>query len=97
MSTRLSKGTEEAVLAILRPYYPHLTGQELTEFLEASKSGSEQQKPLKPMTRQEVCDYLSISLSSVNRYMKDGRLKALHIGSRLVRIDPSSVQSLMAR
>ena len=86
-----------SVLPLLQQYNPQLTGQALTAFVEKGESGSEQQKPLKPMTRQEVCDYLSISLSSVNRYMKDGRLKAIHIGSRLVRIDPRSVQALISR
>ena len=97
MANSISQDTADAVLAILRPRYPQLTGQKLTTFLEACESGPEQQKPLKPMTRKEVCDYLSISLSSVNRYMKDGRLKPIHIGPRLVRIDPRSVQNLMAR
>lgn len=97
MANSISEDTASAVLAILGPYYPNLTGQELTAFLEASKSGPKQQKPLKPMTRQEVCDYLSVSSSTVNRYLKSGLLKAIHIGPRLVRVDPYSVQSLMAR
>lgn len=96
MANPISKDTTDAVMAILRPYYPGLTGQELTTFLEASESDPKQQSPLKPMTRQEVCNLLSVSLSTVNRYLKDGLLRSIHIGPRLVRVDPHSVQSLMA-
>ena len=87
----------KSVLPLLQQYNPLLTGQALTAFVDKGEPGPEQQKPLKPMTRQEVCDYLSVSPSTVNRYLKSGRLKAIHIGPRLVRVDPYSVQSLIAR
>ena len=86
-----------AAVAMLNQYVPKLSADGLVDFLRNIDERTATQKPLKPMTRQEVCDYLSISLSSVNRYMKDGRLKAIHIGPRLVRVDPSSVQNLIGK
>ena len=86
-----------SVLPLLQQLNPLLTGQELTEFLETSKSGPKQQKYEKPLTRQQAADYLSVSLSTVNRYMKNGQLTPVHIGPRLVRITPASVYALMSR
>ena len=97
MMNRISPETLDVVMVVLNQCYPNLTGQELTEFLESSKSGSKQPKHEKPLTRRQAADYLSVSVSTVDRYMKNGQLTPLRIGPRLVRIAPDSVYALMSR
>lgn len=83
-----------AATQLLQNHYPWLSCQQLGEWLE--------QKPTKesvlekPMTRQEAARLLSVSLSSIDRYLTKGILTRIKIrGSRLVRIDGGSVKRLL--
>lgn len=49
----------------------------------------------KKLTRRECAELLGVSVNSVNRYIKNGKLKAVNISPRLVRIDPESVRELL--
>ena len=49
----------------------------------------------KKLTRRECAGLLGVSVNSVNRYIKNGKLKAANISPRLVRIDPESVRELL--
>ena len=43
----------------------------------------------------ETAEYLGISTKTVHRYIADGRLRAVRLGPRLIRVDASSVDDLM--
>ena len=49
----------------------------------------------KKLTRSECAQLLGVSVNSINRYIKNGRLKAVNISPRLIRIEPESVQNLL--
>ena len=76
---------------LLREYYPGLTSEQLQAALSHSEIQDNVQKKL---TRRECAELLGVSVNSVN-YIKNGRLKAVNISPRLVRIDPESVRELL--
>lgn len=43
----------------------------------------------------ETADYLGICTKTVRRYIADGRLRAVRLGPRLIRVERSSVEELM--
>jgi excisionase family DNA binding protein len=43
----------------------------------------------------ETAEYLGICTKTVRRYIAEGRLKAVRIGPRLIRVDMDSVEALM--
>lgn len=47
------------------------------------------------LTRQEAADYLRISLPTINRLIRDGKLQAVKVGG-LTRILHSSIRELMS-
>ena len=76
---------------LLHEHYPGLTGEQLQAALSHSEIQDNVQKKL---TRRECAELLGVSVNSVN-YIKNGRLKAVNISPRLVRIDPESVRELL--
>lgn len=44
---------------------------------------------------QMTAEYLSVSVKTVRRYIADGRLKAVRMGPRLIRVDRDSIEKLM--
>ncbi|MST99243.1 helix-turn-helix domain-containing protein [Victivallaceae bacterium BBE-744-WT-12] len=77
---------------LLREYYSGLTSEQLHAALSHSEiQGSIQKK----LTRRECAELLGVSVNSVNRYIKNGKLKTVNISPRLVRIDPESVRELL--
>lgn len=44
---------------------------------------------------QMAAEYLSVSVKTVRRYIADGRLKAVRMGPRLIRVDRDSIEKLM--
>ena len=77
---------------LLHEHYPGLTGEQLQAALSHSEIQDNVQKKL---TRRECAELLGVSVNSVNRYIKNGKLKAVNISLRLVRIDPESVRELL--
>lgn len=43
----------------------------------------------------ETAEMLGICTKTVRRYIADGRLKAVRLGPRLIRVDAGSIQALM--
>ncbi len=39
------------------------------------------------MTKQEVAEYLGVSIRTITNWIRDGHLRAYRVGSRFVRID----------
>ncbi len=87
-----------AATAMLQVSVPELTPQTLIAALQAY--GGEKSNPCaipKPLSRKDVAGLLGVSLNTVNRYMNDGLLQRVKIGSRTVRIHQESVQALLNR
>ena len=79
---------------VLQPYMPGLSPETLLQSITGAKT-AKPEKLGKPLTRRECASLLSVSLNSINRYVKSGHLKAVKISSRLIRIAPESVQNLL--
>ncbi|MCP2627134.1 helix-turn-helix domain-containing protein [Mycolicibacterium smegmatis] len=51
---------------------------------------------MKPrLSIQETADYLGICTRTVRRYIAEGRLRAVRIGPRLIRVERESIDALM--
>jgi len=79
---------------VLQPYLPELSPEVLLDAIRSVRTGKSAQTE-KPLTRRECAEILSVSVNSVNRYMRAGHLKAVKISPRLVRITPESVRELV--
>ncbi|AEK07402.1 DNA binding domain protein [Mycobacterium phage Rockstar] len=44
---------------------------------------------------QQVADHLGVSTRTVRNYIADGKLKAVRLGPRLIRVERDSVEALM--
>ncbi|VCT89531.1 hypothetical protein MHAS_01225 [Mycolicibacterium hassiacum DSM 44199] len=44
---------------------------------------------------QQTAEYLGVSTKTVRRYIADGKLKAVRLGPRLIRVERESVEALM--
>lgn len=85
---------QSTAVNLLRDYYPGLTVESLEAAL--SQHGTTSAVTVqKKLTRSECARLLGVSINSVNRYIRGGRLKAVNISPRLVRIDPDSVRNLL--
>ncbi len=84
-----------AACSMLSPYFPELSAAGLLEALKHREPTEAAPAIRKPLTRFEAAEVLQVSIASINRYVKDGTLRAFKIGKRLVRIDPASVEALM--
>lgn len=79
---------------VLQPYLPGLSPEILLDAIQTVRT-EKFGKAEKPLTRRECAEMLSVSVNSVNRYIRAGHLKAVKISPRLVRITPESVRALM--
>ena len=98
MFRRIPASITEAAVTLLQPYCPELSPASLVEALKQHNAVTKTPKTTKtrPLTRRQVAELLQISIASVNRRMKDGTLRAFKVGQRAVRIDPESVENLLA-
>ena len=85
-----------AAVTLLKPYAPEITVKTLTHALNPPKAAAPVQAAMeKPMTRREAAEFLKVSLETVKRLMRAGKIRAARIGHS-VRIDPRSVRALLA-
>lgn len=84
-----------AAATLLQQYIPDLTPQRLETLLTENRSEGNIPELSRKLTRSECAQILGVSINSVNRYIKNGRLKAIYISPRLLRIDPESVKDLL--
>lgn len=88
-----------AATGVLAPYVPWLTPALLLRALENSNPNAEAEKdtrpPLKPLTRKEAARMLGISVSSADRYLRNGLLTPVRYSARAIRISAESVYNLM--
>ena len=97
MRTNVPPAIATAAAAILQPYYSDLSPENLLEALRnRNKTAPSSPTIRKPLTRKQVAELLGVSLATVNRMMRRGVLRSHKISLRAVRIDPESVESLLA-
>lgn len=68
--------------------------QELKGEIERSFCNPSTASPL--LTKKEVCDFLKISVVTLNKFIAEGRIKALKVGGKSVRIHESELKSYQA-
>ena len=97
ITNRITPAVIQAATAMLSPYVPEISPQSLIAALRAYKIGESPRgrQQEKPYTRKEVADLLGLSVQTVYRMMKTGRLRRIQVGLRAVRIDPASVKLLL--
>ena len=95
MKNQIPEPIVNAATAMLVPFYPELSPSGLVEALKHREPTPATPTFRKPLTRAEAAEILQVSISSINRYIKSGTLKASKIGRRLVRIDPRSLEALL--
>ena len=97
ITNRITPAVIQAATAMLSPYVPEISPQSLIAALRAYKVGEspKARQQEKPYTRKEVADLLGLSVQTVHRMMKAGRLRRIQVGLRAVRIDPASVKLLL--
>lgn len=97
MKVKTNTTTLTAAASVLATADPAITPAVLREALKAYKpEGATIEQPKhRLLTRREAADRLSVSLQSINRYLRDGILRRVKVGPRLVRIDPASIEGLL--
>lgn len=85
-----------AAVTILQPYAPELNAEKL---VCALKSVDIQEKKMtsdieKPLTKKETTEILLVTMPTLDKLIKEGKIKAVKLG-RLVRIDRASVYALL--
>ena len=96
-TTKISPAVLAAATGMLQPFVPGLSPQSLVAALKNHEDNArnDSKQTEKPMTRQDAAALLGVSLNTLNRYMNTGILRRVHVGPRLVRIDPQSVRDLL--
>ena len=92
---RVTPAVLAAATGLLQPFVPELSPQSLVEALRGHEPGDRPAPMEKQMSRRQAAALLGVSIPTVDRYMRDGILRRVKIGKRLVRIDPASVRALL--
>ena len=93
---KISKEVITAATSLLAPYVPELTATSLIAALKEHQATQTTAPKLeKPLTRQEVADFLGVSLATVTRYLNTGKLRRIKLTGRNVRIDAESFRKLI--
>ena len=87
-----------AAVNMLNPYVPELTAVNLIEALKNHNTEEKAAPQLeKPLSRKEVAELLGVSLVTVSRYLKSGKLRKIKISGKCVRICPESLRDLLGQ
>lgn len=70
------------ITQITPPELEALINNAVSRALSSTKPAPEDPKPSGYITRKQVCELLHITLPTVHSWMKDGKLKAYHVGGR---------------
>ena len=91
----LNQDVLAGAVAMLQRHVPDLTPTSLVNAL--TNYGEEVKRPApmgKPLTRREAAELLSLSLVSLDKLIKAGRLHASRIGRRVL-IDAEAIRNIM--
>ena len=93
---RISPQISSASVNLLQPFVPELTPTNLISSLKEHQATQTTAPKLeKPLTRQQVADFLGVSLVTVSRYLNTGKLRRIKLTGRNVRIDAESFRKLI--
>jgi len=93
---RISPQIISASVNLLQPFVPELTPTNLIAALKEHQATQTTAPKLeKPLTRQQVADFLGVSLVTVTRYLNSGKLRRIKLTGRNVRIDAESFRKLI--
>jgi len=94
---QLPEDTQIALMAILQKYAPELTPPRLVAAIRAYEpEGTGAKGDIeKPMTRREVQALLRLSEPTVDKLIREGRLRKIKSGIRRVYIDRRSVEEYL--
>ena len=93
---RINQQIISAAVNMLSPYVPEITATNLIAALKGHQAAQTTAPKLeKPLTRQQVADFLGISLVTVTRYLNSGKLRRIKLTGRNVRIDAESFRKLI--
>lgn len=93
INNKISSAVLSAATGLLQPYIPELSPSALIDALKAYDR--KQTGHARALTRDEAAEMLSVSRVTVDRYIREGLLKSVKIGPRMVRITPESVDALL--
>ena len=87
----------EAAVKVLQVAKPELSTAALSAALSAANDARNCEKPApeKPFSRKQAAAFLGVSLSTLDRMTRSGKLRTVRIGLRSVRIYPESVYTLL--
>jgi len=93
---RISKEVITAATSLLAPYVPEITATSLISAIKGHQA-AQTAAPVfeKPLTRQEAAELLKVSLMTISRYLRSGKLKRIQLSGRTVRIDAASFRKLI--
>ncbi len=95
-----SAATLEATTTLLRPAFPELTTimllAALRQFDPQPRSGRVGAKTTVALTIREACKRLAVSRSTLWRLVRAGKLPAVRVGNRAVRIPDAAVEDLLS-
>lgn len=95
---KVSKNIPPALLqgatAMLASYIPELSPTTLAAALEEFKGDTPQRRE-SMLKKGEACRILGVAPATLDRYLRDGLLHRVKVGTRLVRIAPAEVDALL--
>ena len=95
LSRKLTPEVLAAVTGILTPYCPELSPTDLVAAIQNFKTEKKPQGLQKSLTYKEFAALAGLSLPTVHRMSKNGLLKTVKIGPRLVRIPAVEVERIL--
>lgn len=87
----IPRGVIDSIFALLKPYCPDLA---VLREQDVRPSSSDGQKSW--LTRKEAAELLSVSLNTLNRYMKTGKIRKVVLSDHAVRIERKSLEEFLA-
>lgn len=87
----------ESAVVLLKSAVPEITPESLVAALKKYEIDEPAQNLSieRPLTINETCALLQVSRIALNKYIKTGRLRAVKLGRRTVRITPDSIRKLL--
>lgn len=87
----------ESAVVLLKSAVPEITPESLVAALKKYEIDEPAQNLSieRPLTINETCALLQVGRITLNKYIKTGRLRAVKLGRRTVRITPDSIRKLL--
>lgn len=84
ITTKIPQAVLAAAATLLQQYVPDLTPHNLNAAIVQYRSNENSSTVTRKLTRRECAELLGVSINSINRYIRNGKLKAVNISPWLV-------------